>query len=226
MVILLNKAHYWVLKQHTDSTPQLTISSKPYRWTVIHVISWSPRSRGNPINYTSVSFVMQIRFPWFTPQSFLPKILQHHQQSNPDFLQARNQNTIQLKVIQPLLTRRNTEEVLRFLLLAAATHTTIQTPKHPCNLKKGEVDHKHGGLGPSWPKHDTRTPSQERISSSKVLRKKFKNLQKNPKNLQNTLSEHPNRTDSAHQTTRQRRPTREAYNGGTLGQQRYRTTYI
>lgn len=85
------------------------------------------------------------------------------------------------KPFKPLLTRRNTEEVLRFLLLAAATHTTIQTPKHPCNLKKGEVDHKHGGLGPSWPKHDTRTPSQERISSSKVLRKKFKNLQKNPK---------------------------------------------
>ena len=26
MVILLNKAHYWVLKQHTDSTPQLTLS--------------------------------------------------------------------------------------------------------------------------------------------------------------------------------------------------------
>lgn len=25
-MILLNKAHYWVLKQHTDSTPQLTLS--------------------------------------------------------------------------------------------------------------------------------------------------------------------------------------------------------
>jgi len=40
MVILLNKAHYWVLKQHTDSTPQLALSSKFYRWTVIHVISF------------------------------------------------------------------------------------------------------------------------------------------------------------------------------------------
>ncbi|WP_306525601.1 hypothetical protein, partial [Rothia mucilaginosa] len=61
---------------------------------------------------------------------------------NPKFLQARNQNTIQLKVIQPLLTRRNTEEVLRFFLLAAATHTTIQMPKQPCNPKTGEVAHK------------------------------------------------------------------------------------
>ena len=130
------------------------------------------------------------------------------------------------KPFKPLLTRRNTEEVLRFFLLAAATHTTIQTPKHPCNLKKGEVDHKYGGLGSSRPEQNAKTPSRHRISASKVLWKKFKNLQKNPKNLQNTLSEHPHRTDSAHQTTRQRRPTREAYNGGTPGQQRYRTTYI
>ena len=226
MVILLNKAHYWVLKQHTDSTPQLTLSRSLTVERSFMLFSLLPRSRGNSINYTSVSFAMQIRFPWFTPQSFFPKLLQHHHQMTWDSSKQETKTLYNWKTVKPLLTRRNTEEVLRFFLLAAATHTTIQTPKHPCNLKKGEVDHKHGGLGPSWPKHDTRTPSQERISSSKVLRKKFKNLQKNPKNLQNTLSEHPHRTDSAHQTTRQRRPTREAYNGGTPGQQRYRTTYI
>lgn len=87
------------------------------------------------------------------------------------------------KPFKPLLTRRNTEEVLRFFLLAAATHTTIQTPKHPCNLKKGEVDHKYGGLGSSRPEQNAKTPSRHRISASKVLWKKFKNLQKTPKNL-------------------------------------------
>ena len=159
-MILLNKAHYWVLKQHTDSTPQLTLFEKSYRWTVIHVISSSPRSRGNPINYTSVLFAMQIRFPWFTPQSFFPKLFHYHQSGDPDFLQVRNQNTIQLKVIQPLLTRRNTEEVLRFFLLAAATHTTIQMPKRPCNPKLGEVDHKYDSIRVSNTLTGTKAPSQ------------------------------------------------------------------
>ena len=76
-MILLNKAHYWVLKQHTDSTPQPLQPKEPHRWTVI-LFSSLPRSRGNSINYTSVSFAMQIRFPWFTPQCFFPKLLQHH----------------------------------------------------------------------------------------------------------------------------------------------------
>ena len=143
-----------------------------------------PRSRGNSINYTSVLFAMQIRFPWFTPQSFFPKLFHYHQSGDPDFLQVRNQNTIQLKVIQPPLTRRNTEESLRFFLLAAATHTTIQMPKWVCNPKMGEVDHKYGDLGSSWPEQGTKTPSQRRLSLSKVLWKKFKKAQKSPKNLQ------------------------------------------
>ena len=42
------------------------------------LFSLLPRSRGNSINYTSVLYVMQIRFPWFTPQCFFPKLLQHH----------------------------------------------------------------------------------------------------------------------------------------------------
>ena len=79
-MILLNKAHYWVLKQHTDSTPQLTLSRSLTVERSFMLFSSLPRSRSNSINYTSVSFAMQIRFPWFTPQSFFPKILQHHQQ--------------------------------------------------------------------------------------------------------------------------------------------------
>ena len=81
MVILLNKAHYWVLKQHTDSTPQLTLSRSLTVERSFMLFSLLPRSRGNSINYTSVSFAMQIRFPWFTPQSSFPKLLQHHQQA-------------------------------------------------------------------------------------------------------------------------------------------------
>ncbi|WP_313968480.1 hypothetical protein, partial [uncultured Rothia sp.] len=61
---------------------------------------------------------------------------------------------------KPLLTRRNTEEVLRFFLLAAATHTTIQMPKHPCNPKMGEVDHKQGLERVSNTLTNTKTPSQ------------------------------------------------------------------
>ena len=78
MVILLNKAHYWVLKQHTDSTPQLTLSRSLTIERSFMLFSLLPRSRGNSINYTSVLYVMQIRFPWFTPQCFFPKLLQHH----------------------------------------------------------------------------------------------------------------------------------------------------
>ena len=183
-MILLNKAHYWVLKQHTDSTPQLTLFEKSYHWTVIlfsllprsrgnpinytsvlcvmqirfpwfapqsffpkllqpkephrwTVILFSllPRSRGNPINYTSVSFAMQIRFPWFAPQSFFPKILHNHtrQLQIPSSKKPKHYTIENLS--KPLPTRRNTEEILRFFLLAAATHTTIQMPKHPCNPK-------------------------------------------------------------------------------------------
>ena len=55
----------------------------------------------------------------------------------------------------------------------------------------GEVDHKYRGLGSFWPKQNIKTPSQRRVSASKVLRKKFKNLQKTPKNLQNILQQLP-----------------------------------
>lgn len=109
-MILLNKAHYWVLKQHTDSTPQLTLFEKSYRWTVIHVISLSPRSRGNSINYTSVLCAMQIRFPWFTPQCFFPKLLHHHQQATWDSSKQETKTLYNWKPVKPLLTRRNTEE--------------------------------------------------------------------------------------------------------------------
>lgn len=80
-MILLNKAHYWVLKQHTDSTPQLTLSRSLTIERSFMLFSLLPRSRGNSINYTSVLCAMQIRFPWFTPQCFFPKLFHHHQQA-------------------------------------------------------------------------------------------------------------------------------------------------
>ena len=143
-MILLNKAHYWVLKQHTDSTPQLTLSRSLTVERSFMLFSLLPRSRGNSINYTSVLFAMQIRFPWFTPQCFFPKLLHHHQQATWDSSKQETKTLYNWKTVKPLLTRRNTEEVLRFFLLAAATHTTIQTPKRPCNPKMGEVGHKQG----------------------------------------------------------------------------------
>ena len=110
MVILLNKAHYWVLKQHTDSTPQLTLSRSLTVERSFMLFSLLPRSRGNSINYTSVSFAMQIRFPWFTPQSFFPKLLQHHHQMTWDSSKQETKTLYNWKTVKPLLTRRNTEE--------------------------------------------------------------------------------------------------------------------
>lgn len=81
MVILLNKAHYWVLKQHTDSTPQLTLSRSLTIERSFMLFSLLPRSRDNSINYTSVLCAVQIRFPWFAPQCFFPKLFHHHQQA-------------------------------------------------------------------------------------------------------------------------------------------------
>uniref|UniRef100_UPI0028D87A67 hypothetical protein n=1 Tax=Rothia mucilaginosa TaxID=43675 RepID=UPI0028D87A67 len=88
------------------------------------------------------------------------------------------------------------EEALRFFLLAAATHTTIQMPKHPCNPKKGEVAHKKGLERVSNTPTHTKHPSQSVLG---VL----KNLQKLPKNLINaeettqTLEESPVKALSA-----------------------------
>ena len=143
-MILLNKAHYWVLKQHTDSTPQLTLSRSLTVERSFMLFSLLPRSRGNSINYTSVSFAMQIRFPWFTPQCFFPKLFQHHPSATRNSFKQETKTLYNWKPVKPLPTRRNTEEALRFFLLAAATHTTIQTPKQPRNPKKGEVAHKKG----------------------------------------------------------------------------------
>ena len=159
-MILLNKAHYWVLKQHTDSTPQLTLFEKSYHWTVIHVISSSPRSRGNSINYTSVLFAMQIRFPWFTPQSFFPKLFRYHHSDNQESSKQETKTLYNWKSFNRFWLGETPKKTLRFFLLAAATHTTIQTPKRPCNPKTGEVDHKYRGLGSSWPKQNIKTPSQ------------------------------------------------------------------
>ena len=144
-MILLNKAHYWVLKQHTDSTPWLLHSKDvlPLNGHSCYFVLL-PRSRGNSINYTSVSFAMQIRFPWFAPQCFFPKLFQHHQPATRNSFKQETKTLYNWKPVKPLPTRRNTEEALRFFLLAAATHTTIQMPKHPCNPKKGEVAHKKG----------------------------------------------------------------------------------
>ena len=180
MVILLNKAHYWVLKQHTDSTPQpLFREVLPLNGHSCYFVLL-PRSRGNSINYTSVSFTMQIRFPWFTPQCFFPKLFQHHPSATRNSFKQETKTLYNWKPVKPLPTRRNTEEALRFFLLAAATHTTIQMPKWVCNPKMGEVDHKQGALGSFWLEQSTKMPSQHRISLPKVLWKKFKNLQKTP----------------------------------------------
>ena len=109
-MILLNKAHYWVLKQHTDSTPQLTLSRSLTVERSFMLFSLLPRSRGNSINYTSVLCVMQIRFPWFTPQCFFPKLLQHHHSDDQESSKQETKTLYNWKTVKPLLTRRNTEE--------------------------------------------------------------------------------------------------------------------
>lgn len=159
-MILLNKAHYWVLKQHTDSTPQLTLFEKSYHWTVIHVISSSPRSRGNPINYTSVLFAMQIRFPWFAPQSFFPKLFRYHHSDDQESSQQETKTLYNWKLFNRFWLGETPKKSLRFFLLAAATHTTIQMPKWVCNPKLGEVDHKYDSIRVSNTLTGTKAPSQ------------------------------------------------------------------
>ena len=144
-----------------------------------------PRSRGNSINYTSVSFAMQIRFPWFAPQCFFPKLFQHHPSATRNSFKQETKTLYNWKPVKPLLTRRNTEEVLRFFLLAAATHTTIQTPKHPCNPKKGEVGHKKGFERVSNTLPDTKTPSQGVLEVLKNLQKTSKKPHKRRRNHSN-----------------------------------------
>lgn len=188
MVILLNKAHYWVLKQHTDSTP------------------WPLHSKEVlPLNGHSCYFHCY-RVPAATqstiPASCLPcKSVFRDSHHNVSSL---NSSTITNRQPEILLSKKpkhytierqsnrfwlgeTPKKTLRFFLLATATHTTIQTPKHPCNPKMGEVEHKYGGLGSSWPKQNSKTPSQRRISLPKVLQKKFKNLQKTSKTCRSSL---------------------------------------
>ena len=134
-MILLNKAHYWVLKQHTDSTPRplhskkaLPLNGHSYLFRLL------PRSRGNSINYTSVSFAMQIRFPWFTPQCLFPKLVQHHRKATRISFKQETKTLSNWKTIKPLPTRRNTEEVLRFSLPRRGdsyNYTDPQTPPQP-----------------------------------------------------------------------------------------------
>ena len=145
----------------------------------------SPRSRGNSINYTSVSFAMQIRFPWFAPQCFFPKLFQHHQPMTWESSKQETKTLYNWRTVKPLLTRRNTEEALRFFLLAAATHTTIQTPKQPRNPKKGEVAHKKGLERVSNTLPDTKMPSQRVLRMAKNLQKTSKKPHKRRRNHSN-----------------------------------------
>lgn len=144
-----------------------------------------PRSRGNSINYTSVSFASQIRFPWFTPQCFFPKLFQHHQPATRNSFKQETKTLYNWKTVKPLPTRRNTEEALRFFLLAAATHTTIQTPQHPCNPKRGEVAHKKGLERVSSTPQHTKTPSQSVLRVLKNLQKTSKKPHKRRRNHSN-----------------------------------------
>ncbi|WP_303988033.1 hypothetical protein, partial [Rothia mucilaginosa] len=63
-------------------------------------------------------------------------------------------------------------------------HTTIQTPKHPCNPKKGEVGHKKDLERVSNTLTDTKTPSQRVLRMAKNIQKTSRNL----KNLRIPLS--------------------------------------
>ena len=153
-MILLNKAHYWVLKQHTDSTPQLTLSRSLTVERSFMLFSSLPRSRSNSINYTSVSFAMQIRFPWFTPQCFFPKLSHHRQQATWDSSKQETKTLYNWKTVKPLLTRRNTEENSSFFPPRRGdsyNYTDPQTPLQP------EIGWSRAQTGP-WkgPKHPSR----------------------------------------------------------------------
>jgi len=52
------------------------------------------------------------------------------------------------------------KKTLRFFRPAAATHTTRQTPKRPCNPKMGEVEHKKDLERVSNTLTNTKLPSQ------------------------------------------------------------------
>ena len=160
-MILLNKAHYWVLKQHTDSTPQPLHSKEAL-----------------PLNGHSCYFHCY-RVPAATqstiPASCLPcKSVFRDSHHNVSSL---NSSTITNRQPEILLSKKpkhytierqsnrfwlgeTPKKTLRFFLLAAATHTTIQMPKRPCNPKMGEVDHKKDLERVSNTLTNTKLPSQ------------------------------------------------------------------
>ena len=121
---------------------------------------------------------MQIRFPWFTPQSFFPKLSHNHHQATKESSKQETKTLYNWKPFNRFRLGETPKKTLRFFLLAAATHTTIQTLKWVCNPKSSEVEHKNRGLGSSWPEQDTKTPSQHKVRASELLRKKFKKTQK------------------------------------------------
>ena len=74
----------------------------------------SPRSRGNSINYTSVLFAMQIRFPWFAPQSFFPKLLQHHHLDDEESSKQETKTLYNWKSFNRLWLGETPKKSLRF----------------------------------------------------------------------------------------------------------------
>ena len=91
--------------------------------------------------------------------SFLKSSAITHKQPRIPSSKKPKHSTIE-NLSKPLPTRRNTEETLRFFLLAAATHTTIQTRIRARNPNTGEVEHKHGLERVSNTLTDTKAPSQ------------------------------------------------------------------
>ena len=159
-MILLNKAHYWVLKQHTDSTPQLTLSR-----------SLTVERSFMLFRYHRVSAATQSTIPAFCVSCKSVFRDSHH---NVSFL---NSPTITNRQPEILLSKKpkhytiesqsnrfwlgeTPKKTLRFFLLAAATHTTIQMPKWVCNPKMGELGHKHGLERVSNTLTNTKLPSQ------------------------------------------------------------------
>ena len=121
---------------------------------------------------------MQIRFPWFTPQSFFPKLLHHHHSDDQESSKQETKTLYNWKPFNRFWLGETPKKTLRFFLLAAATHTTIQMPKRPCNPKMGEVEHKRGPVRVPNTLPDTKVPSQ-------CVLRVLKNLQKTSRNLKN-----------------------------------------
>ena len=159
-MILLNKAHYWVLKQHTDSTPQLTLSRSLTVERSFMLFSLLPRSRGNSINYTSVSFTMQIRFPWFTPQCFFPKLFQHHPSATRNSFKQETKTLYNWKLFNRF---RLGETPKKFFVFSSSPRRLIQLYRPlntPATRKWVKWDTNRALKGSQTPFPGTKTPSQ------------------------------------------------------------------